>query len=175
VKLALKLLLLVGMVVVLMAPAPQRLLVLRKAARNTLAQAWDDSNPRQFERGFCGTFHVDTLWDQTQRFIVDSIWFVPPKMANPYAVLFKCPQGTATGHVHTPTTCHLNILTGPEIGTCALGGDDAWICEPSAQDRMDLKNYEDAPFAMVQCDRYAVVVYWKYPDPEWKSSAPPGH
>ena len=125
-----------------------------------MAAAWDDTDPRQVERAYCATYHVTAEWGITVYHVdsltaPDLVW-----LSTPTAVGFHCGPGQAQAHVHTPTTCQSDMMTGVRISTCEVGGAGAYVCEPSPQDRRNLLHRGD-PFALLICDRFAVMPYYR--------------
>lgn len=129
--------------------------------KQDLALHWDDLSQRQVELAGCVAYHTDVEpHGGMTTYIVDSIVHTDTVYyATPYAVSFTCRDSTATLHQHTPTTCINNGRGVAVMKTCVVGGVDAYVCEPSPQDRRNLIHDGD-PFALVWCDAHALVPYY---------------
>lgn len=134
------------------------------SARAKLARTWDDTkNPQQPERGFCMAFNEDRIQDSTVVYVVTDVTPAETAEADPYTTIFRCPEGMAHGHVHTPTTCMGRKGKDVDLSSCVFGGPDAYICFPSPMDIKTLNRDDGEPFAALQCDRQAVVFYFPQP------------
>jgi hypothetical protein len=162
----------VGALLIMTRPAKTqtvRLGVVMDGPRQQLVAAWDDINPRQVERAYCvvdwsyGVYHVSKtapIQDDTV-FRVFAVKPVDVQNATPISADFECPSGSPELHIHTPTTC-----MGDDIGTCKLGGLNAYSCQPSRDDYEKLVRRHDA-FGVIQCDRRSFRFYYpaEYPLP----------
>ena len=93
---------------------------------------------------------VDTI------FRVLNVQGAPVIAAGPSSIEFECPSGMPEVHTHTPTTC-----TGDDVKTCAVGGLNAWSCQPSRQDLEKLVARGD-PFGIIQCDKRSFRFYYPH-------------
>lgn len=136
---------------------PVRFAVLDDHVRQRLAADWvrADTAAVPIERAYCLRWQKD-VWAGEAAYRVTAI-AAPDSVleAGVDFIAFTCPTDAdvATLHIHPPTTC-----IG---GACWKGGPYAYQCLPSDQDYVALRWRRDA-FAMVQCDRHAVVAY--FPD-----------
>jgi hypothetical protein len=138
-------------------PLTPRFVVLEDAVHEWLASDWD-AHVREWpmiERGRCVQYDV-IVWGGGPAFRVFNIGRpVVERGPMPGGVTFACPKlpNIAGLHTHLPQSC--DTAEGP----CSPGGLYAHQCFPSDQDRANLRRSGDA-FALIQCDRYAVVAYW---------------
>lgn len=133
-------------------PAPHYVIV-DDSVRAMLAQRWDDVHADQHERAYCLAFVVQQAWDVT----VYRVWAASPAQvisSRTTGITYRCPVGVplATAHTHPPATCEI-------ASDCHLGGVDAHECFPSLLDEWMLR-MSGQPFALVQCDRWALVPYF---------------
>lgn len=131
-----------------------RFVVVDSAVRARLAHEWDARNPRQLERGYCVAYVEDEAWDVP----VYRVWALERAAtvrATTNTLLADCPVGASIAylHIHPPASCDWK-------GLCRLGGIDAFECFPSEQDQYDL-DHSDEPFGLIQCDRNAIVPYFR--------------
>lgn len=129
--------------------------------KRDMALHWDDLSRKQVELAGCVVYHTAVERDGGMTtYTVDSI--VAPDTvyaASPYLVSFGCRDGLVSLHEHTPTSCENNGRGVAIMKTCIVGGVDAYVCEPSPQDRRILLHDGD-PFALVWCDAHALVPYY---------------
>lgn len=132
--------------------------VMDDSARTMLAAAWSDDSA-QSERAYC-VRRARIVMHRVSDTAVDSIFRVlevrPAHVvhASPNHVEFECKPGTPELHTHTPATC---VGDAPEW--CEHGGPDAYSCQPSRDDYVELIRRGD-PFGIVQCDRRAFRFYY---------------
>lgn len=140
-----------------------RLGVVMDQPREALERLWNE-DARQVERAYCvaqwtyGVYQVsreapakvDTI------FRVLNVQGAPVIAAGPSSIEFECPSGMPEVHTHTPTTC-----TGDDVKTCAVGGLNAWSCQPSRQDLEKLVARGD-PFGIIQCDKRSFRFYYPH-------------
>jgi hypothetical protein len=143
--------------------APRAVFIEPEAMR-VLATNWDDTDPKQTERAYCGAVTVDTIQHFQIEYHLQSV-HTPPviRYPTPSSVYFECDSGLIKIHTHPPTTCKHGTLMFPHSSECAIGGDEAWECQPSYQDEVNLIHDHAAtgdPVAFVQCDRHGVVPYF---------------
>lgn len=132
------------------------------SVRNRLAEEWEPTNRYQHERGYCVTYSEDYVFTWTGPVIVYTLRSVTrarEENTTPNSIgRMACPTTPVPWvflHVHPPTQC----LTGDERD-CEVGGPYAYQCFPSNTDMRTL-NRSAMPFAVVQCDRSALVPYWR--------------
>jgi hypothetical protein len=128
------------------------------AVRDSLARAWNDTDPRQYERGYCVTYLFGMDIQRQPHY--DITGFVAPDTlgpATPMSVWFRCPKGSLRLHVHTPTTCDQS-RDSVYLGTCRLGGPLAYVCAPSLGDLISLTQ-SGKRLELLQCDRHAIIVF----------------
>lgn len=134
-------------------------------ARAQLAAAWDDVSPQQVERAYCvsqAEYQIVTTKSKRRlvTILVDSIQ-KPDTVAHadPKQIVYRCPAGKPTLHIHTPTSCYAGRDGNVDTSTCVLGGIGAWFCGFS---EADLQSFVQSRllFHVVQCDRNAFVFWW---------------
>lgn len=126
-----------GFFVRVMAQAAQvslPVVLVDQGVRDSLARAWDDTTPHQVEQGYCVRYREEESYGHVRYRVtafapVDSV-----RHQSPYAIALYCPARTASVHTHTPATCERRFDGHVLLKTCVLGGDDAWFCQPSAED-----------------------------------------
>ena len=134
-----------------------RVVVLDEHVRNVLAADWDGhaGDPVILERAYCVTFRRDVwytpdwVWRVTEIQPADSV-----EGQTPHSIRsFYCSpaENVTTLHLHPAQTC----LSDTD---CVNGGALAWQCMPSDVDRASLRR-SGKPFALILCDRNAVVSY----------------
>jgi hypothetical protein len=105
----------------------------------------------KYERGYCLTFQRDYVWDEIG-FRVTKVDRAKVIDSTSYSLTLDCPKGTAIMHVHPAQTIYVD-------GTREELGPDSYQCFPSGQDVRSL-TVLGGVFAVVQCDRRALIVYW---------------
>jgi len=136
--------------------------VVAPTVRDSLARAWDDSTPRQNERGYCLDYKAErapfgVVKVTLTKFVKpDSVWD-----PTPYSIGYRCPDSTLDLHTHTPVTCPMAGAFDRDLKHCVAGGDDAWICYPSGQDQLSLTAV-GRPVAFIQCSRHAILPYFPF-------------
>lgn len=139
------------------SPVP-RYVVLDQHVRNVLTADWDAhaKDSAILERAYCVTFQKDVwvigewVWRAVEIRVADSV-----EGQTPHSIeSFSCGEGknVTTLHLHPAQTC----ISDTE---CANGGTLAWQCMPSDVDEQSLRR-SGRPFALIQCDRNAVIAYW---------------
>ena len=125
--------------------------------REYLAAEWDAhaSDSVKFERGYCLTFQRDYVWG-LPGYRVTKVDRAKVIDSTAYSIYFECPKGTESLHIHPAQTSY------PD-GSSEEMGPDSFECFPSGQDERALLASLDV-FAVVQCDRRALIVYWPSPD-----------
>lgn len=124
--------------------------------REYLTAEWDAhaADSVKYERGYCLTFQRDYVWDEIG-FRVTKVERAKVVDSTSYSLTLDCPKGTAIMHVHPAQTIYVD-------GTREELGPDSYQCFPSGQDVRSLTASGDV-FAVVQCDRRALIVYWPVP------------
>lgn len=135
-----------------------RLVILDDHVRAVLAKDWDAHahDPVILERAYCLTFRRDVwyvaswVWRVTDIAPADSV-----EGQTPHSIRsFYCSEApnVTSGHLHPSQTC----LSDTD---CVDGGSLAFQCFPSDVDRATLRR-TGKPFALIVCDRNAVVPYY---------------
>lgn len=132
--------------------------------RAKVAATWRPNDAYQPERGFCVAYTSYKRNDDRMVYAVGEIYPAIMEFATPYSASFKCPNSPSVAkmHTHPPATCRM--APGENRLDCTPGGPDAYICAPSPQDQALLDQSGD-PFAIVQCDQNALIVYYPTPKP----------
>lgn len=118
-------------------------------ARQLMSSEWDETNPLQVERAYCGTYGTV----ETHEAIVYGVKYATPALvfrATRSGVTVVCPRGTIIIHTHVPVTC----ITADDA-SCSIGGPLAYQCFPSIADLRVVQKRD--PFTVIQCDRNAFV------------------
>lgn len=137
------------------APQAEPTVLVNKDVRERLAEEWQDGNRYQSERIYNVWYNVETdMYGRTQ-YRVTAIRRAYEVGATPSGVAADIAEGATILHTHPPTSC----LDPDDGGTCISGGDDAYQCFPSPVDRRTLVELKK-PFALIQCDRWALVPFW---------------
>lgn len=128
-----------------------RFVAIDSAVRARLAEEWDDDNRYQRERAYClmVTVEAGVIFDTWR---VHSITRAPEPRATPNAVVPACPETTQVViHTHPPGWCH-----DVEGNDCQFGGDRAYQCQPSPQDRAFLRASKRT-LDLIQCGPHQFV------------------
>lgn len=143
-------------------------IVVDTAVKNRLAVEWDADNKYQSERGYCVWFtvrHHLSMQGPLTVYRITNIVRAREEGASPIGIeKATCPDGTAFLHTHPPAECARD-------GDCELHTSYSDQCFPSPTDVRKL-NRGPMPFALTQCDRWAIVPVWRsepvpsVPDPE---------
>lgn len=124
--------------------------------RERLGREWDAhlTDRPMLERGFCLAWQLDE-WAGEPAFRVTQIARPDSVEATVSTIHFVCPKGTNVVelHVHPPQSCVDDQL-------CWAGGTYAYQCLPSELDINYLNAHPQQAFAMVQCDRHAIIAYF---------------
>lgn len=136
------------------------IVVIHPEIRQYLALLWDERHADQNERGYCVAYVGHTLPDGRMGYVVNGIIPAHTDHPSPIAVNIGCPPvpDIAVLHVHTPTTCE-RAANGTLTGKCELGGWEAYHCQPSPTDVASVVANKH-PFALIQCDRNAIIPYF---------------
>lgn len=141
------------------SPVTMNVVIIDDAVRTKLAKAWDKSarNPFQVERGYCARWDTMPFAGETvyRVYAADTPDVVGAASTDSIVVGCAAKPNVVLLHIHTPATC----VSETE---CVLGGSDAYECFPSRFDQAALDKSTDA-FALIQCDRKAVVFYFPKP------------
>jgi hypothetical protein len=133
------------------------LVLVDRAIRERLAEEWHADDRYQSERIY-HVWYTQRWEDGNYVFRIVDIMRAYEEGGTPSGVGYE-PIDDArvtTLHTHPPTTCD-----DPEDGgTCAVGGDYAYQCFPSDAD-MESLNRSKQVFALIQCDKWALVPYWR--------------
>ena len=138
------------------APAQKpKFVIFDIAVRERLAEEWDEDNRYQRERAYC-------LWVRVEPGVVFDVHRVYTIQrateygASPGGISPVCPVGTsAILHVHPPSVCH-----DREGNRCELGGDYAFQCQPSPNDK-DFLRRSRREFDSIQCGEKQFVILWR--------------
>jgi hypothetical protein len=133
------------------------------SVRAKLKRQWNDSDPNQTERAYCGIVEEKEYSPGTPEYNLVAILPSPTVHSDPSRVVFFCPPDIGIKnllvrfhftelHIHTPTTCSDN--------ECRMGGKQAWECYPSNTDYADLLNHS-FKLAFIQCSAEAIVPYFE--------------
>jgi len=135
------------------AQSPPHLVQFDNWVRDYLAAEWDAHAPDsvKYERAYCLTFQRDYVWGMAG-YRVTKVDRAKVIDSTETAIYFECPRGAASLHIHPAQTSY------PD-GTREDLGPDSYECFPSGQDERVLTASGDI-FAVVQCDRRALIVYW---------------
>jgi hypothetical protein len=140
----------------------QPVIFFRQNVREYLARQWDDTNLYQNERAYCGLYSKFTRDDGGVEYWVETVGpalqdSAQKAQTTPLGINYSCPRSpyTVPIHIHPPATCE-QWSEGHWV--CYADGAEAYACEPSDVDLAALAEF-NAPFAVVQCDRHALVPY----------------
>lgn len=146
--------------------AQHAVVVATPPVRDTLAALWNEDDPNQIERAYCGVYSSRMIANNILLYVVGAL--IPIKQdsaqkahTDQHGISYTCPvsQFIITIHTHTPATCE-EWSTGHM--RCYEGGIESYECFPSEIDEHTLM-LSGAPFAIVQCDRHALVPYFPKP------------
>ena len=125
-----------------------------------LATRWD-TTPGQKERAYCvrfGLFFNSEAAHHTE-YHVTEIWAAETSGATPGGiedVTCSSDPDVTVVHTHPPHTLERGD------STYHSGGIEAYECWPSSTDYTTLM-VSNSPFALIQCDKNAIIAYWKKP------------
>jgi hypothetical protein len=139
--------------------------VFAPVVRDSLARAWNDTDPQQHERAACLTFAVERV--PVNRLRVTLTGFLRPDTvvtSTTYSISFRCPPHTLDLHTHPPVSCPIIGAFDHDWKRCVIGGESAWLCFASDQDKKSLAAM-NRPIGFVQCDRYAIIPFFPLESP----------
>ena len=139
-------------------PAQEVAVYLNPDVRAQLNAAWDSTNAKQHERGYCLQARKGLMPSGDSAWVVVRATRVVPKFDTPSSVDVWC-RNMPILHVHPPTTCLWMPLLGHLYNTCVIGGEYAYQAWPSSPDSTLIAKYRP-PFSIVQFDYDGFVVYY---------------
>lgn len=145
-------------------------LLVDTAVSNRLAEEWEPNNRYQHERGYCvlytTEYHEGNIFDPpVVIYRLTKVVRADESGTSPSGIVdMTCPGEhlpfVTFLHVHPPTTC----ADVDEGTSCKTGGEYSNQCYPSSTDMRTLLN-SSKPFELIQCDRHAIVPFWRKAHP----------
>jgi hypothetical protein len=137
------------------------------SVRAKLKREWDDHNPNQTERAYCGVVVEREYSPGTPEYTLVAVIPSHSIRSDPSHVLYSCPIDIPLPlikttlhftdlHTHPPTTC------APGGKDCKMGGQESWECYPSDTDYAHLL-FHHYKVAFIQCSAEGITPFFETP------------